>query len=288
MLNVDLNALHRSVVSLWVPLVSIGLVATGCAEIGGGTVEATPTENLELVLDPERLYELRTTDPEKMSAATRDYGVRIELKAEQIVADCMNRRGLQYVPATEDQIHARANALGARLTPEAAKVDGYGISITAPGGDDDSYDPYATKEQVDALLAPGGCGEEGRSIDRQIDEVFERFEPQLAELMSAFVSDSRVVAAEGEWTHCMTEAGFAGFRSTHELQNSIAAELDASRGAADLRRLQAHERSAAAADAGCSATADLVRSDVLDALFEAFDSKFRAEIIQELSEVEMN
>lgn len=213
---------------------------------------------------------------------------------EGLVAKCMREAGFEYVPVDYATVRKAMDAdktAPGLTTEEYAATYGYGISTQPPGGaaspaiiglgeenmrifnslsgsDQAAYNYTLFGENTDATFAVSleaeDFSETGGCTRAAIEQVFS---PE--ELGAAYYNpgdalieqDPRVIAAIGDWSDCMREAGF-NFDSPEDIEEDIMDRLDAildgavpeelsAAGQAELTELQGEERAIAVADLEC-------------------------------------
>ena len=211
-----------------------------------------------------------------------------QIEAENLVRDCMQAQGLDYV--TVDPTQRRAQLLGsAGLSPEDFERQfGYGITTlyeqnrrlqaeqaaAAGVGDADraAYDRALYGERTDATLFEalddgdfarlGGCSREAVAQVFGGADVVQSLQAKLDELDRQVASDPRMVTAVAAWSACMRTAGYDLARP-EEVDTTLETKLEAIVGPpqrsavivdydrAALAALQREEVAMVAADISC-------------------------------------
>lgn len=225
------------------------------------------------------------------------------VRQEEIVAACMSEQGFEYIPDTSGYQFVDTAAIdpppGSR---EFAEQFGYGFAAapeemraTSSGAgpneaviaamSPEEYESYTRAlwgdDAVDAAsggeVELGGCVREARNKvwgDREADHVRADLEDEIARIDAEVApTDPLVMAAAGEWSECMADAGHPGYASPPDAEQAawdawmafndgIAADPtlgvvdDDGGGPAGEAGLAAQEASLATADWDCRAAAD--------------------------------
>lgn len=101
----------------------------------------------------------------------------------------------------------------------------YDEALSGPVLDDEVYaDPnYEYKWEEGGCYGKASHEVEGDGGEDALTE-YEDLITRMNELWETLESDSRIVALEGEWSSCMSEAGESGFEAQYEAQDSISEE----------------------------------------------------------------
>ena len=230
-------------------VLGIGLTLSACSVIGGGSTE----------LDPEK-----SPLSEYMSAfygnQDQDYYDEQNKKTEELVAECMNDDGWEYIPVDQTQFGSVDYDAEERNTEKWVATYGYGVNLTQAEQDE----MYGTSEEFDdpnqeyvsslsetentayyaALYGPGpseedmnddgsyeyswedgGCyGKAQHEVtgDQAYDQ--DQFKP-IFDAMGALYEDQskdpRMKELDAKWASCMADAGFGKFKVKQDAAQSV-------------------------------------------------------------------
>ena len=213
-----------------------------------------------------------------------------QLEAENLIRDCMEAEGFDYVPADPGTQQAELTGTPGMSKEDFEKEYGYGITTLyeervdqavagpneeiraqLPEEDQLAYDRALYGEDASATFAEaldtgdysrlGGCTKEATEAVFGGAEVLQTLSARLDELDDRMLADARMVKAVKQWTACMEEEGFEGLEEPEEVDEVLLRQLNTLVGppderyeeydAAALRELQQLEVAMVNADIMC-------------------------------------
>lgn len=169
--------------------------------------------------------------------AMEEYFGQLQKDAEVKIAECMRSEGFEYTPVDYSQFD---NFSGADWeSREFAETRGFGANPfpsgeaeeqlrdftdpnqeylqslsdgereayqTALAGELPDFDPSSDDE---FFFEPAGCQGDAYEAVFSFGQVFEEFGDELEAMEDNFEADPRIVTARGEWSRCMSDAGFS-------------------------------------------------------------------------------
>ncbi|RAW18099.1 hypothetical protein DPM12_04540 [Phytoactinopolyspora halophila] len=273
---------------------AVALVLTGCsadspnAPSGSADGEESPLKEYMGVhypgVDHREQAIIRADDPGMSEDERNDYR-----RVEQLVAQCMQEEGFEYVPRSADDQRSdiaeyeEAYSLGPE---EFAEEHGYGITTLMFKHDDRPEDPNEEirqnmsapeREAYDRALNgemdtdttheaeghPGELPPEKRgcrgqataevypeTADAPVTEQFAGLMSDVASLHDRIRNDPRVTEAASDWQHCMADSGHSDLEHPDEAMSSVLQRMT------DLRRSAQDEDSGDMEDGGTSEDLD--------------------------------
>lgn len=258
-----------------VPLLLIVAFIAGCAKDAAS--EADP--------DPRVLDQFLTWgDPDDAVRLEREYHDQVE----QVIAECMESAGLQYVPVALEAV-AFGTGMGISRS-EYARAFGFGISTVddereaAIASTTDAGDPnleYEASLSSDRAFAyanqRAACDEKAWSAAPHVTEAFIQAVYDLEDRVRA---DAVVVEAESEWAGCVRDGddSIPSFGTLPDLLAWLQTEYERVREQPDqLARLQDLERRLAVRHLECE--------PALVATMREVAAQFESDVIEEYSTV---
>lgn len=230
---------------------TVALLLTACGGGGGeqtGSGSGPSDEPLPLDAYMEQIY--GDGSEEQQVASARE--------VEEIVASCMAEQGFEYIPADVDNQFVAGEELEHEWgTKEFAEEFGYGATTDPWGGEQAPEQEYVDPNQdyVEAMSpeeqeaywaalwgepimsedpeaeveydwTTSGC--QGRAqhevyetVEGVDEDEFAALQKDMEELWTGLQDDPRLVEANSEWASCMADAGYSGFATPEDAQNSI-------------------------------------------------------------------
>lgn len=270
-----ISDIGSNVIKRWLSKLSfLGLAAslgacTGItSDIGGGIASesGTTTESLRQPIEPQDVSPfdefrniLWSLDMDEDSRRRRFDADRIH--EENIIAQCMNELGFEYIPFVDNWILSFGNSDSWHPDdPDWVATYGYGWVSSPPGGRGgawltlDARNPDSPNQQILAELSDtersawisawsgrgagferevngtifSDCNNWARAVVAADHEIFansEEFAP-LMEAISGMQDDLRwdISDADRTWSTCMFDAGFPGFDRQRDASDTIAQE----------------------------------------------------------------
>lgn len=265
-------------------LCSVALTTIACGPSGDSGSGHPP-------LDVEMIYTLRFGNPVAPSAAATSYAVEQALQVERRIADCMSSVGFEYAIPSPAEIRSR---LGLDV-PDSAIGDkesiGFGIATQASlqVGPTQSADISTSQSEDPAfaqnLFGDAGCYAQANVVNVRIDETLAPFEPLLSATWERYSSDSRIIAADIEWSQCMKAAGFDA-TTLDDLRSEVYRRLELVSSPKELTELQEFEIGAARSNAQCRGNLEHIYREVLDEIIALFDDRYRESILEALRSIQ--
>jgi len=203
---------------------------------------------------------------------------------ENMTAECMRAEGFDYEIAPIDVDNFQPDLSVGMSRTEYARTFGLGIATVERAPLDIEPPPAFSKlsdaereEFMARLYGPEGCAESARAERGKIEKIAFSYMDRLRILFEEFNSDPRVVAANEDWSRCMTRSGF-DFRDQAEMRASIETQLFDVGSEEDLDRLRSAEIASAVESEACLELQGYVLDAILSDVHEQFDAKNRGAI----------
>jgi hypothetical protein len=187
-----------------------------------------------------------------------------QAKAETLIRDCMKAQGFDYVPVNPAEQQATLTGVHGMSEADFNKQFGFGITTlydkqtgAAVGPNEKirsgldatgraAYDKALRGEHTDAdfqtALDNGDYSRLGGCTKTAAEQVFGGLEnlatlnSKLEDLAQKILADKRMVAAVGDWSKCMADAGFADLHYQDEVDALLKQRLAKIVGPTDARR----------------------------------------------------
>jgi hypothetical protein len=241
--------------SVVIAAVAAATLLAGCSAPGAGPA-ADEKSPVEKVLEKLSGMDMSPEDQEK-------YWAEQNAKTEELVAECMQKEGFEYVPNTDNSMMVSTRDDWKPDDREWVSQYGYGV-VNWPGREeggeveDEYVDPNADYVAAlseaeltsynEALYGPmienpdpdaewtwedGGCygwaqhelGDD--STELWSSEEAEAFFEVYGKFTENMEGDPRMVEVNTAWTSCMADAGYSGYSKQFDAQDSIYTEVSA-------------------------------------------------------------
>lgn len=180
--------------------------------------------------------------------AMEEYFGQLQKDAEQKIAECMIGEGFEYTPPD----YSAFESIGAAdfESREFAEERGFGSNPFAGGAMQEAFEDFTdpNQEYVESLtqgereayqtalsgnppdfdpssddefiFEPSGCQGDAYESVFSFGQVFEQFNDEFESMEENFAADPRIVVAQGDWSRCMSDAGFS-YASAEDARESF-------------------------------------------------------------------
>jgi len=169
--------------------------------------------------------------------AMEEYFGQLQRDAEQSIAQCMRAEGFEYTPVDyssfggvtpgdwESREFAEEQGFGAAPFP-SGEMEQMIEDFTDPNqdymmslseGEREAYQTalsgelpdFSQADEEDFFFEPSGCQGQAYEDVFSFGQVFEQFNDEFESMEDNFEADARIVEARGDWSRCMSDAGFS-------------------------------------------------------------------------------
>lgn len=231
---------------------AIGLAAASVATILVLAPRPTGLAQPEL---PELSQDVMRVIDDQSAALAQDAVAPVD----EVVAECMRRKGQEYVVDTSPAFAGPAAGYGIVASDELVRADDPNLQIVERLSPEQlvTYEVAlygSTLEELADGGEVGGCAAEAAPVLEQVVADMLKVEAALARLDAEVRADARYVAAEEDWASCMAERTGRAVATLEDPPQLIAAAAAAAGADEDaLASVAEEEQALAAADAACRA-----------------------------------